>query len=80
MKVLFFATFFITFLSLGLVQAQKPPRGPPPGKFRDPLDIKRIVIDCDTDKSGELSTEEFSKCVRISKYHIYVRIRGSAHL
>jgi len=62
MKELLFATFCISFLFLGLVQAQHPPRGPPQGKFRDPLDIKRIVIDCDTDKSGELSTEEFSQC------------------
>ena len=72
MKELFFTTFYISFLFLGYAQAQHPPRGPPPGKFRDPLDIKRIVIDCDTDKSGELSTEEFSQCVRIFSYLINV--------
>merc|ERR1711997_160685 len=28
----------------------------------DPLEVKKIVLACDTDKSGELSTEEFANC------------------
>ena len=73
MNILFFATVCITCsLSLGIVEAQHTPPGHrPPSlhkktKFRDPLEVKKIILECDTDKSGELSTEEFAKCVRMT--------------
>ena len=31
--------------------------------FNDPIEIKKIVVSCDEDKDGELSTDEFNKCV-----------------
>merc|ERR1712129_120018 len=69
MKSLFLATVCIACsLSLGIVEAQNTPPGHDPvslhkkTKFRDPLQVKKIILECDTDKSGELSTEEFAKC------------------
>ena len=71
MNSLFLATVCITCsLGFGIVEAQSTPPGHDPvslhkkTKFRDPLQVKKIILECDTDKSGELSTEEFAKCVR----------------
>ena len=69
MNILFFATVCITCsLSLGIVEAQPTPLGhiPQETKFRDPRELKKIILECDTDNSGELSTEEFAKCVRMT--------------
>jgi hypothetical protein len=80
MKIIFFATVFITCsLSLCIVEAQNtPPGNRPPSlhkktKFRDPLEVKKIILECDTDKSGELSTEEFGKCVRMTIFHLKLK-------
>lgn len=79
MKVFFFAVFCITLAHAqypGQPGGRPPPPpgkplgkppGKPPGKrFRDPLEVKKIIIGCDLDKSGELSTDEVAKCVRMS--------------
>ena len=77
MNILFFATVCITCsLSLGIVEAQHTPPGHRPpslhnkSKFRDPLEVKKIILECDTDKSGELSTEEFANCVRMTIFYL----------
>ena len=66
MKLFLFTAFCIT-LAHAQYPGQPGGRPPPPGKrFRDPLEVKKIIIGCDLDKSGELSTDEVAKCVRMS--------------
>ena len=58
-RVELYEVAFIFGLFVGVVAVAVPS-----GKFKDPTDIKRVVLECDTDKSGELSTDEFNQCVR----------------
>ena len=37
--------------------------------FESPAEIKTVVLACDTDKDGELNSEEFEACVSTFKDH-----------
>ena len=46
--------------------------------FRSPSEIKTVVLGCDSDKDGELNSEEFEACVSIFFYrnHVYTYLQS----
>ena len=40
---------------------------PEKAKFEDASQVKKVILTCDEDKNGELSSDEFAKCVSKQK-------------